>query len=86
MPLRSFTDPSGVEWAVWDTFPTAPGPVRETYGGGWLTFEAKALGAKRRLAPVPLYWANADEAELHQLLARAKPVEPTPPRGVERLE
>ena len=54
MPLRSFTDPSGVEWAVWDTFPTAPGPVRETYGGGWLTFEAKALGAKRRLAPVPL--------------------------------
>ncbi|HKG95958.1 MAG TPA: hypothetical protein VKA84_28860 [Gemmatimonadaceae bacterium] len=71
--MRTFTDSAGTSWTVWDTVRTTDAPVRETLQGGWLTFQS-ASGSKRRLAPVPLYWAKAPEAELEQLLARAKPV------------
>jgi hypothetical protein len=75
--LRTFTDSSGITWTVWDTVRTSDNPVRETLAGGWLTFESP--NEKRRLAPVPFYWAKAPDGELEQLLARAKPV--TAPRG-----
>ena len=69
MSYRTFQDGDGEEWQVWDVFPSTD--VRRTLIGGWLTFQSAQ--EKRRLAPVPLYWVNADEAELRRLLASAKP-------------
>jgi len=71
MALRTFEDAAGVEWQVWDTIPAKL--VTTTYEGGWLTFQSVA--EKRRLAPIPLYWASADKEELNRLLRKAKPVE-----------
>ena len=84
MALRSFTDQRGVDWQVWDTLPEKL--VSNTLEGGWLTFQSG--DEKRRLAPIPLYWATAPEDQLRELLARARPVgpptvarpEPEPPR------
>ena len=70
MSYRTFTDSHGVEWQAWDVFPSTD--VRHTLQGGWLTFQAGR--EKRRLAPVPLYWVNADVEELCRLLETAKPV------------
>ena len=70
MALRTFEDADGVEWRVWDTVPAKL--VTTTLEGGWITFES-AVG-KRRLAPIPPYWANADGEELNRLLRKAKPV------------
>jgi hypothetical protein len=70
MPLRHLTDSRGVEWQVWDTLPGKI--VSNTLEGGWLTFQSHE--EKRRLAPIPLYWANAPDEELRALLERARPV------------
>jgi hypothetical protein len=70
MSYRAFTDTRGIEWEVWDVFPSSD--VRNTLQGGWLTFQS--AHEKRRLAPVPLYWVSADDAELGRLLDAAKPV------------
>ncbi len=72
MGIRNFRDSHGVLWQAWDTLPEKI--VSNTLEGGWLTFQRE--GEKRRLAPIPLYWANASEEELRALLARAKPVVP----------
>jgi len=70
MSYKTIHDSSGEEWQVWDVFPSTD--VRHTLQGGWLTFQSAR--EKRRLAPVPLYWTSADDAELLRLLAQAKPV------------
>lgn len=70
MAHRTFRDQAGLEWQVWDVMPTSA--VGVTLDGGWLTFLAGE--DKRRLAPVPLYWLHASEAELTVLLQTAKPV------------
>lgn len=72
MALRTFRDASGVAWQVWDTLPEKI--VSNTLEGGWLTFQCE--GEKRRIAPIPLYWANASDEELRALLARARRVAP----------
>ena len=72
MPLRKFHDARGVAWQAWDTLPEKI--VSNTLEGGWLTFQCE--GEKRRLAPIPLYWANASDEELRALLERARPVRP----------
>ena len=46
--------------------------VGPTLDGGWLAFQSGA--DKRRLNPLPLYWATAPEPELRELLSRATPV------------
>ena len=69
MAHRKFRDRDDREWEVWDTIPSTL--VRTTLEGGWLTFQAK--GEKRRLAPIPLYWATASDEELGRMLERAKP-------------
>jgi hypothetical protein len=94
---RTFTDPAGAAWHVWDTYPsTGSGrlAVAASYAGGWLCFERVAgepsepvvVGpasglAKRRLAPIPAAWAEAADAELHALLAAAQPVAPRATRA-----
>ena len=70
MAYRSFTDRDGILWQVWDVVPSST--VRHTLSGGWLTFESDA--EKRRLAPVPLYWVSADDAELERLMRSASVV------------
>ena len=72
MAHRVFEDARGVKWQVWDTLPEKL--VSFTLEGGWLTFQSDR--EKRRLAPIPLYWANADDGELLRLLQSAKPVQP----------
>lgn len=76
MSHRIFRDRQGVEWQVWDVFPSTD--VRHTLEGGWLTFQSDH--EKRRLVPVPLYWATADDAELERLLSEAKAVSHSPRR------
>jgi hypothetical protein len=70
---RTFEDSSGVAWEVFEVHRTShkaeavsPGLER-----GWLAFVSGA--GKRRLAPFPAEWEQADSAELERLcgLARA---------------
>lgn len=70
MAHRTFKDSSGREWEVWDVVPSQW--VGPTLDGGWLAFQSGE--DRRRLAPLPLYWATAPETELRDLLAKAKPV------------
>jgi hypothetical protein len=70
MAHRTFRDRNGLEWQVWDVIPNSF--VGATLDGGWLTFLSG--DDKRRLAPVPLYWVNAPDAELAVLLDSAMPV------------
>lgn len=72
MAHRTFRDANGREWEAWDVVPTKwVGPTLE---GGWLAFQSGA--ERRRLAPLPLYWATAPDEELREMLRRAKPVSP----------
>jgi hypothetical protein len=68
MPIREFDDADGVGWRVWATTPTR-GNVRPQFAGGWLAFESP--GERRRLAPFPETWAEADDGALRGLLAQA---------------
>jgi len=82
--LRGFTDTTGVEWRVWEVFPTrnetpssadtlSETSLRETpYANGWLCFESQI--EKRRLAPIPIGWEFNDSGLLQQLCAQAQPV------------
>jgi hypothetical protein len=82
MSYRTFTDSRGIEWQVWDVFPSTD--VRHTLQGGWLTFQSAQ--EKRRLAPVPLYWMSANDLELARLLDAAKPVTGRGAGGTDRSE
>lgn len=68
MPIRDFTDSTGVRWQVWATTPTH-GNVRPQFTGGWLAFES--ADERRRLVPVPDAWTDADDGVLRELLAQA---------------
>ena len=90
MASRNFSDPSGVNWHVWNTIPVSGAVINPGFDKGWLTFEFEA-GALRRLAPVPPGWENLSEERLVLLLRNAKEVPRhtgpmrriTPPGGVE---
>ena len=82
--LRGFTDSMGVEWRVWEVFPSRAGTssTAETfstaklkgtvYAEGWLCFESTSQ--KRRLAPIPAGWEEHEHTALQQLLEQATPV------------
>ena len=71
--LREFKDSKGVDWLVWDVYPSArptesslmdPGaalPSREL-AGGWLCFESAS--EKRRVTPVPRAWEEMPPEQL----------------------
>ena len=79
--LRGFTDSTGVEWRVWEVFPsqgTVPtsadalsrSSLKETpFANGWLCFES--ADAKRRLAPIPAGWEFASASALEEMCSRA---------------
>jgi hypothetical protein len=81
--LRGFTDSTGLEWRVWEVFPSrAPRPGADTFSrtslkdspfeNGWLCFESNT--AKRRLAPIPAGWEFAPVHQLEQLCRQAEVV------------
>lgn len=66
---RSFLDDDGVRWEVREINDLSHAVIptrqlhRPEFAGGWLLFTS-ALGARRRLAPVPGLWTDATEALL----------------------
>lgn len=88
MSIQEFTDGGGVRWRVWATTPVR-GNVRPQFAAGWLAFESGH--ERRRLAPIPPGWPQADDAALRGMLARAvvvvhhsaSPPAPLPTRGEE---
>ncbi len=76
MPMRDFTDATGVTWKVWSTVPL----VAPSFGAnveGWLTFESAE--SRRRLTPIPPGWETASDAQLAAFCASAREV--TNPAG-----
>lgn len=76
MAVRSFQDPEGREWSVWDVMPSRTSELflPATMADGWLCFEA--AHEKRRLHPVSAAWEGLDEAALWALCQSAAPVKP----------
>jgi hypothetical protein len=82
--LRGFTDSTGVEWRVWEVFPSrsSPGSSAEemsrtslmgsAFANGWLCFES--LTEKRRLAPIPDGWERRSPRQMEELWLSATPV------------
>lgn len=79
--LREFKDKKGVEWLVWDVYPSSgsaadprvsdPGnafPHREL-NEGWLCFESSA--EKRRVTPIPPGWEMLEQDKLDALCSGA---------------
>ena len=83
--LRGFTDSTGVEWRVWEVFPSKAGTaegadafsrtsLKETpFANGWLCFECR--NAKRRLAPIPQGWEASSGKALEDLCLSATAVD-----------
>jgi hypothetical protein len=79
MAVREFQDEAGTSWRVWCITPEAIHPVTraedylaDCYQLGWLVFEAKSGGQKRRLCPYPAEWESASQAELRGFLAQSE--------------
>ncbi|MFN2567818.1 MAG: hypothetical protein ABR499_22730 [Gemmatimonadaceae bacterium] len=83
MAIREFTDSQGVAWRVWRTTPRAGSVYDETLRGGWLTFECSS--GRRRLAPIPVGWADAPTDRL-ELMCRAADVVRRTSRPVRRQQ
>ena len=70
MPIREFTDSSGVNWRVWPTRPQQRGVHPDALEGGWLTFECGSV--KKRIVPIPDGWDELDNLELERLCRMAE--------------
>ena len=68
MAIQEFSDEAGVRWRVWATTPSR-GNVRPQFAAGWLAFESGI--ERRRLAPIPAEWTEADDAGLREMLGQA---------------
>lgn len=68
MPIREFTDSTGVAWRVWNTTPYAGAVYDERLQSGWLTFESST--SRKRLAPIPRGWEKVAPERL-ELMCRA---------------
>jgi hypothetical protein len=80
MAARTFMDPSGRYWTVWDVFPgqhTTPHRVAGVHlpddmAEGWLAFDGP--DGKKRTYPIPAGWEGTTDAELWTLCEHAEPV------------
>lgn len=82
MAYREFQDSAGLAWKVWDTYPTRPEGMDAVWREGWLTFDCGT--ARRRLAPVPKGWTEAEPSRLELMCKAAESiVRQTPPRGTD---
>lgn len=82
--MRDFQDQAGDCWLVYAIRKAATESATrrylpDVYQDGWLVFESGER--KLRLAPIPPGWDDMSDAELHELLAQARPVTPTEPHG-----
>jgi hypothetical protein len=68
MAILEFSDEAGVRWRVWATTPSR-GNVRPQFAAGWLAFESGS--ERRRLAPIPPEWMQADDAGFCAMLAQS---------------
>ncbi len=77
---RTFEDSAGVVWEVFEVRRTSQSALAVSPGleRGWLAFVCGPR--KRRLAPFPADWQEADVAELERLCGAARPVRGGPPR------
>ena len=73
MASMEFTDPSGMNWRVWNTVPISGAVINPGFEKGWLTFESDS-GTLRRLAPIPAGWDELPPERLIELLGRANEV------------
>src|SRR3954463_11729359 len=85
MSHRTFTDPDGRRWEVWDVHPATVEPQRSArinlpaeLREGWLAFQTG--GESRRLAPIPATWPTVTERDLNPMLTRALRIPREPPR------
>lgn len=90
--LRGFKDSAGVEWRVWEVFPSnvaipprvgsrARSSLTATpFANGWLCFESGS--EKRRLAPIPAGWAFNEPLNLEALCRQATVIPPRRRRAV----
>ncbi|MEO7457819.1 MAG: hypothetical protein ABIY52_16270 [Gemmatimonadaceae bacterium] len=89
--MRTFKDPSGTEWDVFEVHPDSARTVSRVpvaFRGGWLCFQSAR--ERRRLAPIPPGWEDWDIDALTSALqtthgmARRTPqsfdAQATPPR------
>lgn len=82
MAYRTFSDPEGREWRVWDVVPSRESDLESRsrnylpaeMAEGWLCFEAD--DQKRRLTPFPAGWEELDDATMDALRRSALPVTP----------
>jgi hypothetical protein len=80
MAFRTFRDPEGREWQVWDVVPSREAEfgtrsakfLPPEMADGWLCFEA--ADQKRRLSPCPTGWEERDDDGIHALCEHALPV------------
>jgi hypothetical protein len=78
MSVREFSDSNGKEWRAWDVRPDELDArtkdedyLASLYYTGWVTFETKSGGEKRRLFPIPAGWSELPDRELERLLEKA---------------
>lgn len=84
--LREFRDGQGINWKVWDVYPSLRQNLGESEGGsstspagylnpafaeGWLCFDCGEQ--KRRHAGIPRGWEDWDALALEQICGRATP-------------
>jgi hypothetical protein len=74
MPVREFTDSSGVEWHAWEITPDAIYPptrgedyLAECYQLGWVVLETKSGDRRVRLCPIPRDWHRLPDRDLEAL-------------------
>jgi hypothetical protein len=72
MTLRTFNDPDGVAWTVWEVVPDvsrSSQSLPDLMVGGWLCFQCGDV--TRRFYPLPPDWSGFSEAEMWLLLRAA---------------
>jgi hypothetical protein len=72
MTLRTFNDPDGVSWTVWEVIPDgsrSSQSLPELMVGGWLCFQCGEV--TRRFYPLPPDWTGFSESEMWLLLRAA---------------
>ena len=89
--LRGLRDSAGVEWRVWEVYPSKTSPLSgademgrrslmgSAFADGWLCFESDS--EKRRLAPIPEGWEHRNQLQMEALLQQASIVAPRRPRA-----
>ena len=80
VPIREFTDSSGVRWRVWSTIPGYAMPIDSDLRDGWLSFDSGT--ERRRVSPIPKAWDQMPAERLDLLCRVAATTRRSDPKGV----